>query len=151
MIRSAWFYLCCRTQGTRAARLPTSGWVMHSPIFNKHTCLSICINARVSIVAQVSAHIHLLCLWDTHFPFKAALWFSSRAVAFATWLVLHGSTFRLRKTHRLCRRKRPQNLIRWPACADPQLYTSLVQLAYHFCVTQTNVRREKMFILLFEL
>lgn len=38
----------------------TSGRVLHSPIFNQHTCISICIDAHVSIPAQVSARLHLL-------------------------------------------------------------------------------------------
>lgn len=95
MIRSVWSYLCCRTEETRDAGLPTSGWVKHSPIFNKHTCILICIQARVSRQVQVSAHMHLLQkqhLWrrrgclaapDRRFPFKAALFLLSHAVTFA--------------------------------------------------------------------
>lgn len=147
------FISAAEHKGTPAARLLTSGWVMLSPIFNKHTCVSIYINAHVSIGAQVSSHIHLLRLWGRRFPFKPPLCLSSRAVTFAAGLVLHGLTFRFRKTHRLCRRESPQNVIMWPACADPQACTSMrtgsyklsaVSMSFSPVLCETNQRKEEI-------
>lgn len=157
MIRSTWFYLCRRTQGTWAARLPTPGWVTRYPVsFYKHTCKPICINVHASIRAQVSAHIHgsgaaLTCAP----PLNAALCLSSRAVTFAAWLVLHGSTFRFRKKHRTSSCDQ-HVLTRRLMCACLQASTSLVQLACHslaplLCNTNQRKEEKKTILLLSEL
>lgn len=112
---------------------PAYPGLSHAPpvSFYKHTCKPICINVHESIRAQVSAHVHgsgaaLTCA----LPLKAALCLSSRAVTFAAWLVLHGSTFRFRKKHGTSSRDQ-HALTRRLMCACLQASTSLVQLACH--------------------
>lgn len=127
-------------------------------LFFKHTCKPICIHVHASIRAQVSAHLHgsgaaLTCAP----PLKVALCLSSRAVAFAAWLVLRSSTLRFRKKHRTSSCDQ-HVLTRRLMCACLQASTSLVQLACHslaptpvLCNTNQRKEEKKTILLLSEL
>lgn len=42
MVSSVRSYLCCLPSRRNMSCLPTSGWVMHFTLLNKHTCIFIC-------------------------------------------------------------------------------------------------------------
>lgn len=58
MIRSVRSYLCCLPTRRNMSCLPTSGWVMHFALLNKHTYIFICADTHTEF-----QHIHLL--WKT--------------------------------------------------------------------------------------
>lgn len=56
MIGSVRSHLCCLPSKRNMSCLPTSGWVMHFTLLNKHTCIFICADTH------------------THLPWKTPPW-----------------------------------------------------------------------------